>query len=1210
MSAPPPSETSFDPREPISGYLTRELIGRGGFGEVWKAEAPGGLSKAIKIVHAGIDSQRAEREMRALQRIKDVRHPLILSIERIEIVAGTLVIVTELADSSLRDLFKKSREQGLPGVPREKLLALLRDAADALDYIYEEHSLQHLDIKPENLLVVGNRLKLGDFGLLKNIYERGASLVSGLTPTYAPPELFEGKPTRQSDQYSLAIVYQYMLTGELPFEGATAAQLAREHLSGVPRLTLLSRAERPIIARALSKVPSERFASCAELIASLTAAPPDAPDSQALPESAADAPSQPSVVLRTQTVSVDIPAPPPNLNSDGNPGVRDLANPAHTPRDAAPDAVLGALEVSLRPTARAADSSTRRSGAVPGAGFVPTLFIGIGATGGLIIQELRRRLSDAFGGLEGIPALQLMLLDTDGRQINSLIRDRDAWADVDVVALPLRRPEDYKYRESGLNKWLHRRWLYNMPRSLATEGYRPLGRLALVDHGRRVLVALRTALAKAASAEHATRTAATTGLPMRPGHVRVVLVGSASGATGSGMVLDLAYAVRGELKRRGCSDDDVLAFLLHSAPHVAADRDKAIANTYATLTELGHYSSPGHYYPGERSVEAPSFHGDNRTFAATYLVNLGSGVDAPVWTAAAAKVAEYLYCTTATPAKLVIDAARHADEGQTCSNPSAVLLRSLDVCRLDPSDSEWVAGCVELACRDVVALWSTGQCGAPSTRVLTAPADRNTPRESRECAADEGAAAAAVRAQQWLAEQGIAAPALRERVQGLAAQVWSGPEGEGPRPQLAALLDADRSLAGSRRRAFEAAERLLEGVLGDSADAPTTQAPPSRWRDDLKSRLVELSVEVGSWLASHIRSLVDDPATGAVAALATADAICRQLKAVRGELEQVRRTVRHSRAERVRALSDETAADTRQWMGFLRRRRAADGESALLDELAAYAGCRLDDALLTAATQFVDLLDAPLAGLAEQLNHLIRDLNALAAEFPTSSPTEDTQAGEYGDAPAMRAYARMIQEALVRDRERIARSVAEECNRTVLVGEQKLQRFLGHSAQVPEALTAPLRAVARRVVLSHVRQSTQCFIEESARTAANGVETTCARLVTEFIQAQTAVPAVARERLVVLVPECVDPRQLQDAFASCTTATLVSGRTNGITICRERAPRPLEDVADEVVQNQELYRQLAEKLRTREDVDWAPLGPGRGEPRSKPAAEAVVLSSQ
>ena len=125
MSSALNPDSTFNPREPIPGYVTRELIGRGGFGEVWSAEAPGGLAKAIKIVHAGVDSSRAERELRSLQRIRDVRHPLILSVERIEIIAGTLVIVTELADCSLRELFKTFRDKQQPGLPREQLLAML-----------------------------------------------------------------------------------------------------------------------------------------------------------------------------------------------------------------------------------------------------------------------------------------------------------------------------------------------------------------------------------------------------------------------------------------------------------------------------------------------------------------------------------------------------------------------------------------------------------------------------------------------------------------------------------------------------------------------------------------------------------------------------------------------------------------------------------------------------------------------------------------------------------------------------------------------------------------------------------------------------------------------------------------------------------------------------------------------------------------------------
>jgi hypothetical protein len=116
--------------EPIPGYVLKERIGVGGYGEVWSAEAPGGLSKAIKFVYGHFDEERAARELKALNRIKEVRHPFLLSLERIEIVDGQLIIVTELADMSLKDRFQQARKEGLDQIPREELLGYLRDAAD------------------------------------------------------------------------------------------------------------------------------------------------------------------------------------------------------------------------------------------------------------------------------------------------------------------------------------------------------------------------------------------------------------------------------------------------------------------------------------------------------------------------------------------------------------------------------------------------------------------------------------------------------------------------------------------------------------------------------------------------------------------------------------------------------------------------------------------------------------------------------------------------------------------------------------------------------------------------------------------------------------------------------------------------------------------------------------------------------------------------
>jgi serine/threonine protein kinase len=247
----------FSREEPLPGYATTDLLGRGGFGEVWKAVAPGGVAKAIKLVY-GDDPKRAELELRSLNRIKDVRHPLILSIDRIEIVKGTLVIVTELGDCNLKELCVKFRGQGQAGVPQKQLLKLMHDASEALDFIYAEHSLQHLDVKPENFLVFGKHLKIADFGVVKHIYERSASLVHGLTPVYAPPELFDGKANRHTDQYSLAIVYQEMLTGQLPFDGLSPARLATQHLLEPPNLLSLPAAQQPVFARAWALDPHPR----------------------------------------------------------------------------------------------------------------------------------------------------------------------------------------------------------------------------------------------------------------------------------------------------------------------------------------------------------------------------------------------------------------------------------------------------------------------------------------------------------------------------------------------------------------------------------------------------------------------------------------------------------------------------------------------------------------------------------------------------------------------------------------------------------------------------------------------------------------------------------------------------------------------------------------------------------------------------------------
>src|SRR5262249_47335613 len=109
-----------------------------------------------------------------------------------------------------------------------------------------------------------------DFGLVKHLERTSASgLLSGVTPLYAPPETINNKISPHSDQYSLAIVYQELLTGSRPFNGKNARQLAMQHLHEEPELRSLPEAERPVVARALAKDPDKRWPSCLAFVRAL-----------------------------------------------------------------------------------------------------------------------------------------------------------------------------------------------------------------------------------------------------------------------------------------------------------------------------------------------------------------------------------------------------------------------------------------------------------------------------------------------------------------------------------------------------------------------------------------------------------------------------------------------------------------------------------------------------------------------------------------------------------------------------------------------------------------------------------------------------------------------------------------------------------------------------------------------------------------------------
>ena len=207
-------------------------LGRGAFGEVWEATGPGGFPVAMKFLR--LAGKGADAEKRALKLMQGLRHPNLLGLHGAWRNGDCLVVAMELADRTLMDRLHEATDQGQAGVPPAELLGYMRQAAAGLDYLNAQ-GVQHRDVKPANLLLVGGGVKVGDFGLAKLLEKMVATVSHAMTPAYAPPEFVNGQASHWSDQYSLTVAYCQLRGGKLPFEGNLAALLAG-HLMKAPDL--------------------------------------------------------------------------------------------------------------------------------------------------------------------------------------------------------------------------------------------------------------------------------------------------------------------------------------------------------------------------------------------------------------------------------------------------------------------------------------------------------------------------------------------------------------------------------------------------------------------------------------------------------------------------------------------------------------------------------------------------------------------------------------------------------------------------------------------------------------------------------------------------------------------------------------------------------------------------------------------------------------
>ncbi len=262
--------------EPFPGYRLVKFLGRGGWGEVWEARQPDGKAVALKFLPCG-SSLASAQEVRALQSIRQLRHPNLLCIDRIWCFGGHVVIGMELAEGSLFDLLEVYRKEYGTGIVPQHLCHFLSQAADALDYLNARQHLldeqrvavRHCDIKPSNLLLRGGKVKVADFSLACPTSSPRCQHRRVGTLHYAAPEVFQGWLSDRTDQYALAVSYCELRGGWLPFPNTPSA-FHIGYVRPTPDLSMLVPAEQPIILRALDPVPQDRWPSCRDLMTRLT----------------------------------------------------------------------------------------------------------------------------------------------------------------------------------------------------------------------------------------------------------------------------------------------------------------------------------------------------------------------------------------------------------------------------------------------------------------------------------------------------------------------------------------------------------------------------------------------------------------------------------------------------------------------------------------------------------------------------------------------------------------------------------------------------------------------------------------------------------------------------------------------------------------------------------------------------------------------------
>ncbi len=216
-----------------------------------------------------------------------------------------------------------------------------------------------------------------------------------------------------------------------------------------------------------------------------------------------------------------------------------------------------------------------------------------------------------------------------------------------------------------------------------------------------------------------------TGLDFRRQGVRVYVVASISGGTGSGMSIDMGFVVKSLLEKLGIDNGTTTGVFLHSTGRDSRFCDLAKVNAFAWFKEFHHFARPEGFFPGDEASGLPAMPPETPVFDNTYFVPLGDGLTPEQLQERANSVAQYLLLDTLTASQTFLAASRDALPDTISGHPA---LRTFGLHEESVASQQIIGTVAKQLCQSVVLGWSGAEleCTSPGKPLDTIASEAET----------------------------------------------------------------------------------------------------------------------------------------------------------------------------------------------------------------------------------------------------------------------------------------------------------------------------------------------------------------------------------------------------------------------------------------------------------------------------------------------------